>query len=135
LLQVIADQEFYDDVMSCAPYLDMTLLVMPTRRLPLEQTVCYPPHDAVHMSNTNDCISTWLGYTFGDVHAYMQVATFAGRMRNSLTFLSGGKLPSEDNSAIETMASRFTGAGAYVLSQGAAQPAHPLVVASKPPGQ
>lgn len=33
-------------------------------------------------------------------------------MRNTLTFLSGGKLPPDDSSAIDTMASRFTGAHA-----------------------
>jgi hypothetical protein len=33
-------------------------------------------------------------------------------MRNTLTFLSGGKLPADDSSAIDTMASRFTGAQA-----------------------
>lgn len=39
LVQVITDQEFYDDIMTFAPHMDLTLLVMPTRRLPLEQTV------------------------------------------------------------------------------------------------
>lgn len=39
LMQVINDQEFYDDVISYAPHMDLTLLVMPTRRLPLEHTV------------------------------------------------------------------------------------------------
>jgi hypothetical protein len=72
--EVVSDQEFYDDVMSYAPHMGISLLVMPTRRLPLEQTV----------------------------------ATFGGRMRNTLTFLSGGKLPPDDSSAIDTMASRFT---------------------------
>ena len=37
--QVIADQEFYDDVMSYAPHMGISLLVVATRRLPLEQTV------------------------------------------------------------------------------------------------
>lgn len=44
-------------------------------------------------------------------HAYPnQVATFAGRMRHTLTFLSGGALPAPDGAAIDTLASRFTGA-------------------------
>lgn len=42
--QVISDQEFYDDVMSYAPYMGISLLVMPTRRLPLEQTVRHLLH-------------------------------------------------------------------------------------------
>ena len=59
---------------------------------------------------------------FGNMRIRIQVATFAGRMRNSLTFLSGGKLPPEDNSAIDTMASRFTGAGAYTRTYVNCQP-------------
>jgi hypothetical protein len=39
LRQVISDQEFYDDVMSYAAHMGISLLVMPTRRLSLEQTV------------------------------------------------------------------------------------------------
>jgi hypothetical protein len=46
---------------------------------------------AAHHQNSANCCAS---------HA--QVATFAGRMRNTLTFLSGGKLPAEDNSAIDT---------------------------------
>lgn len=41
-----------------------------------------------------------------------QVTTFAGRMRHTLTFLSGGALPEADGTAIDTMASRFTGTNA-----------------------
>lgn len=72
--EVINDQEFYDDIMSYAPHMDLTLLVMPTRRLPLEQTV----------------------------------SIFAGRLRHTLTYLSGGALPAADGAAIDTLASRFT---------------------------
>jgi hypothetical protein len=55
-------------------------------------------------------------------------------MRNTLTFLSGGNLPPDDSSAIDTMASRFTGAHArshgrqgqqpHLHAMRAAQPSH-----------